>query len=195
MTKATADQLLIQQLRQPDTRRQAFARVVETYGQQLYWQIRKLVTFHDDADDVLQNTFIKAWNNIETFRGEAKLSTWLYTIAYRESITFLSRQKETLSLDNTLDGEADTDDDSSASFADMLIADDYFDGDEAQALLQQAINTLPPKQKAVFCMKYFDEMKYDDMAAVTGTSVGALKASFHLAVKKIEEFVRNREIY
>lgn len=193
--KATTDQLLIQQLREPASRRQAFARLVDTYGKQLYWQIRKLVTYHDDADDVLQNTLIKAWNNIDSFRAESKLSTWLFTIAYRESITFLSRRKETLSLDNALDGNgSDSDDEPSASFADMLTADEYFDGDQAQALLQQAINTLPPKQKAVFCMKYFDEMKYDDMSTITGTSVGALKASFHLAVKKIEEFVRNREI-
>ena len=191
---ADAEQVLISRLRDPGTRRQAFAEVVERYGQQLYWQIRKMVTFHDDADDVLQNTFVKAWTNLDGFRAEAKLSTWLFAIAYHESITFLTRQKEHVSLDNALSATDGDEDDSSATFADMLTADDYFDGDEAQALLQQAIHTLPPKQQAVFCMKYFDEMKYDDMSVVTGTSVGALKASYHLAVKKIEDFIRSKEM-
>lgn len=186
------EQDLIDRLHDPSQRRKAFEEVVAAYGQQLYWQIRKMVTWHDDADDVLQNTFLKAWNNIDRFRGDAKLSTWLFKIAYNESITHLSRRRETLSLDNNPIDEED-DDSSATAFTDLLVTDPYFDGDEAQALLQAAIARLPAKQRAVFCMKYYDETKYEDMSRITGTSVGALKASYHLAVKKIEEFLRRHE--
>ena len=187
--KNDSEQALVNRLHDPGQRRKAFEEVVRRYSPQLYWQIRKMVTWHDDADDVLQNTFLKAWNNIERFRGEAKISTWLFKIAYNEAITFISRRRETLSLDNELFDE-ESEDSSAAAFTDLLVSDAYFDGDEAQALLQTAVGQLPPKQRAVFCMKYFNETKYEEMARITGTSVGALKASYHLAVKKIEDFLR-----
>jgi RNA polymerase sigma-70 factor (ECF subfamily) len=180
-------------LRNPSQRRAAFAKVVSQYSQPLYWQIRRMVTWHDDADDVLQNTFLKAWMGIENFRGEARLSTWLHRIAYNETLTFLSRQHETISLDTSIGDDNDTDDDATLTLAGTLESDPYFDGDEAEALLQAAVASLPAKQRAVFTMKYFDEMEYEDMAEVTGTSVGGLKASYHLAVKKIEDFFHRRE--
>ena len=188
------EQELISQLRNPSQRRAAFAKVVSIYSQPLYWQIRRMVTWHDDADDVLQNTFLKAWMGIENFRGESRLSTWLHSIAYNETLTFLSRQHETVSLDMGIGDHDDGDgDEASLTLAGTLESDPYFDGDEAEAMLQAAVASLPSKQRAVFSMKYFDEMKYEDMAEVTGTSVGALKASYHLAVKKIEDFFHRRE--
>ncbi len=191
--ETTNEQDIISQLRNPSQRRAAFAKVVSQYSQPLYWQIRRMVTWHDDADDVLQNTFLKAWMGIENFRGEARLSTWLHRIAYNETLTFLSRQHETISLDTSIGDDNDTDDDATLTLAGTLESDPYFDGDEAEALLQAAVASLPAKQRAVFTMKYFDEMKYEDMAEVTGTSVGGLKASYHLAVKKIEDFFHRRE--
>ena len=191
--ETTNEQDIISQLRNPSQRRAAFAKVVSQYSQPLYWQIRRMVTWHDDADDVLQNTFLKAWMGIENFRGEARLSTWLHRIAYNETLTFLSRQHETISLDTSIGDDNNTDDDATLTLAGTLESDPYFDGDEAEALLQAAIASLPAKQRAVFTMKYFDEMKYEDMAEVTGTSVGGLKASYHLAVKKIEDFFHRRE--
>lgn len=173
---------IIARLQDPKTQRQAFEDVVNHYGQQLYWQIRRLVTYHDDADDVLQNTFIKVWTNLSAFRGESKLSTWLFKIAYNESITFLNHKRETLSLDE-----------SESSVTNQLESDPYFDGDETQVMLQEAMNQLPEKQRAVFQMKYFDDMKYEDISAITGTSVGALKASYHHAVKKIEDFFNSHD--
>lgn len=173
----------------PSTRRKAFEDMVNTFSSRLYWQIRRMVTYHDDADDVLQNTFIKAWNGIENFRGESKLSTWLYKIAYNETLTFLSKQRETISIDGT----TDFDEDNSTSILNTLESDTYFDGDRTMQLLQAAIAGLPAKQRSVFTMKYFDEMKYEEMSEVTGTSVGALKASYHLAVKKIEEFINSQD--
>lgn len=191
--ETTNEQDIISQLRNPSQRRAAFAKVVSQYSQPLYWQIRRMVTWHDDADDVLQNTFLKAWMGIENFRGEARLSTWLHRIAYNETLTFLSRQHETISLDTSIGDDNETDDDATLTLAGTLESDPYFDGDEAEALLQAAVASLPAKQRAVFTMKYFDEMKYEDMAEVTGTSVGGLKASYHLAVKKIEDFFHRRE--
>lgn len=181
MSKYNEEETL-KRLQNPITQSRAFEEIVNHYSQPLYWQIRKMVIFHDDADDVLQNTFIKAWTNISTFRGESKLSTWLYKIAYNESLTFLNHKKEELSLDEE-----------GSMITESLESDPYFDGDETQIMLQEAINQLPDKQKAVFNMKYFDEMKYEDMSIITGTSVGALKASFHLAVKKIEEYFNKRD--
>ena len=188
MSKYNEEETLIR-LQDPKTQTRAFEEIVNHYSQPLYWQIRRLVVDHEDADDVLQNTFIKAWTNITTFRGESKLSTWLYKIAYNESLTFLSKQKDTISLDtNVLD-----DDDDAPTLANTLESDTYFDGDETEAMLQAAVASLPAKQRAVFNMKYFQEMKYEDMAEITGTSVGALKASYHIAVKKIEEYFQQRE--
>ena len=169
---------IVEQLRKQDTCREAFGRVIEHYSEQLYWQIRRMVVDHDDANDVLQNTFIKAWTNIDGFLGNSKISTWLYRIATNEALTFLKKQNanDTVSLD---DEDAATP---------QLEADEYFDGDELQLRLQQALQTLPPKQRTVFNMKYFDEMKYEEMSQILNTSVGALKASYHLAVKKIASF-------
>ena len=170
---------IISRLQDPETCREAFGEVVKAYSEQLYWQIRRMVLSHDDANDVLQNTFIKAWSNIGSFRGDAKFSTWLYKIAVNESITFINKKKvqNNISLD-----------DDSSFLTSNLEADRYFDGDEAQLKLQKAIATLPDKQRLVFNMRYYDEMKYEDMSEILGTSVGALKASYHHAVKKIESF-------
>ena len=174
-----------QRLTNPDTRRKAFEDMVNMFSSRLYWQIRRMVTWHDDADDVLQNTFLKAWNGMASFRGESKLSTWLYKIAYNETMTFLGKQHDTISLDTSSDQE---DEDGSNLLLNQLESDPYFDGDDTERMLQAAIASLPPKQRQVFNMKYYDDMKYEDMSAVTGTSVGALKTSYHIAVKKIEEF-------
>ncbi|MDH6356663.1 sigma-70 family RNA polymerase sigma factor [Parabacteroides sp. PF5-9] len=171
---------IVEQLRDPVRQRDAFALIVDMYGEKLYWQIRKLVLNHEDANDLLQNTFLKAWTNIDYFRGDAKLSTWLYKIAINESITFLNRQRtqNNVSMDDT-----------DVFLLERLKGDDFFDGDVIQKKLQEAILRLPEKQRLVFNMKYFEEMKYDDMSEILGTSVGALKASYHHAVKKIEEFL------
>jgi RNA polymerase sigma-70 factor (ECF subfamily) len=179
MRQYTEDEL-VERLRNPSTLRDAFARIVSLYGEKLYWQIRKMVLNHDDANDLLQNTFLKAWVNIESFRGDAKLSTWLYKIAINECITFLNRQRvmNNVSVDDT-----------DLFLLERLKGDDYFDGDLAQLKLQEAILLLPEKQRLVFNMKYYGEMKYEEMSDVLGTSVGALKASYHHAVKKIEEFL------
>ncbi len=183
---------LISRLRDPQTQRRAFEDVVNIYGQSLYWQIRRMVTYHDDADDVLQNTFVKAWSSLHTFRGDSKLQTWLFRIAYNEALTFLSHQHETISIDTSPLGD-DDDEGSTLTLANTLQSDPYFDGDETEALLQAAIASLPSKQRAVFTMKYYQEMKYEDMSEITGTSVGALKASYHLAVKKIEDFFHQHD--
>ncbi len=160
--------------------REAFAQVVAHYSEPLYWQIRKMVVSHDDTDDLLQNTFMKAWANIDYFRGDAKLSTWLYRIAVNESITFLNKERAKRNL---------TVDDEDTFLVESLPADEWFDGDEWQLLLQQAIARLPEKQRLVFTMRYFDEMKYEEMSEILGTTVGALKASYHHAAKKVEEFL------
>ena len=141
-----------------------------------------MVLSHDDANDILQEVYIKVWTNIANFRGESKLTTWLYRIAINESITFLNKKRNQNNISM---------DDEDSFLLNTLEGDEYFDGDEAQKLLQQAILTLPEKQRLVFQMKYFDEMKYEEMSDILGTSVGALKASYHHAVKKIEIFLTN----
>ncbi|GBU06741.1 RNA polymerase sigma E factor [Bacteroidales bacterium] len=160
--------------------KKAFGRLVSFYSEKLYWQIRKMVLSHDDANDLLQNTFIKAWTSIHLFRGEAKLSTWLYKIAINESITFLNRQRSmnNISLD-----------DSDVFLLDRLQSSDYFDGDALQIKFQKALLLLPAKQRLVFNMRYFDEMPYEKIADISGTSIGALKASYHHAMKKIRAFI------
>ena len=158
------DTEIVKRLHDPKQCREAFTEIIKTYSEPLYWQIRRMV---------------KAWSNIENFRGDAKLSTWLYKIAINESITFINKekQKQNISID---------DDDS--FLVNSLESDQWFDGDELKLLLQKAIATLPEKQRMIFNMKYFDEMKYEDMSEILGTTVGALKASYHHAVKKIELF-------
>ena len=167
-------------LQDPARQREAFERIVKEYSEQLYWQIRRLVLSHDDANDILQNTFIKAWTNIEYFRGDAKMSTWLYRIALNECLTFLNKQRasQQLSID-----EADTE------IVNQLESDTYFDGDETQKVFLQAIKQLPEKQQMIFNLKYFKEMKYEEISEILETSIGALKASYHHAVKKIESFL------
>jgi len=174
------DENLLERLRDPHTVRQGFARLVSEYSERLYWQIRKMVLSHDDANDILQDVLMKAWSNLENFRGDAKLTTWLYRIAINESITFLNKKRS----QNNVSIDADD-----SFLINVLESDEYFDGDEAQLRLQKAILTLPEKQRLVFQMKYFEEMKYDEMSDILGTSVGALKASYHHAVKKIEKFL------
>ena len=157
--------------------------IVNQYSQSLYWKIRSIVLTHEDADDVLQNTFLKAWKSLPTFQGKAKLSTWLYRIAINESLDFLRHQK-TAMLSNA---------DADLSVANRLLADDYFDGDKSQALLQEAIATLPDVQRMVFTLRYYDEMKYSEMSEILGTSEGSLKASYHIAVQKITDYVKRYE--
>ncbi|MDR2470050.1 MAG: sigma-70 family RNA polymerase sigma factor [Tannerella sp.] len=171
---------VVAKLRNPDTQRSAFTQVVETCGERLYWLIRKTGLSHDDANDVLQNTFLKAWTNLAYFRGESKIFTWMSRIAINENITFLNKQRamNRISIDDT-----------DVFLLERLKADEYFDGDALQLKLQEAILKLPEKQRLVFTMRYFDEMKYEDMSSVLGTSVGALKASYFHAVKKVESFL------
>ena len=171
---------IIALLQEPTRQREAFECIVKKYSEQLYWQIRRLVFSHEDANDILQNTFIKAWTNIEYFRGDAKMSTWLYRIALNECLTFLNKQRAAnqLSID-----EADKE------LLNKLESDTYFDGDDTQKIFLQAIHTLPEKQQIVFNLKYFKEMKYEEISEIVGTSIGALKASYHHAVKKIEAFL------
>lgn len=175
-----AEQDLIRQLRAPAQRDGAFAEVIRLYQEPLYWHIRKMLKSHDDTDDILQNTFIKAWKNIEKFRGDAKLKTWLFRIATNECLTFLNKQKKQAFSD-----VADLENELNHSHQSGLDPD----GDEIQRKLQAAIETLPDKQRLVFMMKYFDEMKYQEIADIVGGSIGSLKASFHHAVKKIEKFL------
>jgi RNA polymerase sigma-70 factor (ECF subfamily) len=162
------------------SRDHAFNLIVEKYKERLYWHIRKLIIDHHDTDDVLQNTFIKVWTGLDNFREDSGLFTWLYRIATNEALTFLNTRKRRFMLPLV---------DVEKQLANSLENDPYFNGDELQLKLQKAILTLPEKQRLVFNMKYFDEMKYEDMADILGTSVGALKASFHHAVKKVEKYL------
>ncbi len=159
-----------------------FRLLMVTYQERIYWHIRKFVFDHDDANDIMQNTFIKVYRGIGNFKGDSRLYTWLYRIASNESITFLnSRKKRAIS----------SIDDQEHDLANQLKADAFFDGDEAQLLLQKALSELPNKQRLVFNMKYYDDMSYQEMSDILETSVGALKASYHHAVKKIQLFFKN----
>ncbi|MCX6322041.1 MAG: RNA polymerase sigma factor [Bacteroidia bacterium] len=157
-----------------------FRIVVEKYSSRLYWHIRRLVILHEDADDVLQNTFINAWRSIGDFRRESSLYTWLYTIATNEALTLINKRKRNAAVSL---------DDLGSRFANSQEGSTWFDGDEAQVKLQNAILQLPEKQRIVFNLKYFDEMTYEEMSKVLKTSEGALKASYHHAVKKIEKIL------
>ncbi len=179
-----SDKNIIADLKDVNKRDLAFHTLVVTYQERLYWHIRKMVMNHDDTDDVLQNTFMKVWRSIDKFREESSLYTWLYRIATNESITFLNSKKKRNMMPLN---------DISEYLLENLMSDPYFEGDEIQRKLQQAIIRLPEKQRLVFNMKYFDEMKYDDMSKVLDTSVGALKASYHHAAKKVEEFLNNSD--
>ena len=173
------EEKILQMLAQPEKQREAFGIIVRQYSEQLYWKIRNIVQDHDDANDVLQNTFMKAWMALGDFQSKSKISTWLYRIAVNESLDHLRRQKTKVSADEDI------------SVANRLLADEYFNGDETQALLQQAIAKLPDVQRTVFTLRYYDNMKYSEMSRVMKTSEGALKASYHIAVKKIHDYVLN----
>ena len=176
------DRSLIDDLRQENKRNLAFHILIKKYQERLYWHIRKIVIDHDDADDVMQNTFIKIWRGIDNFREESSLYTWLFRIATNESLTFLSSKKKRRFVSMNDAGEY---------LSANLLTDPFFEGDQLQMKLQKAILQLPDKQRVVFNMKYFDEMKYEDMSQILNTSVGALKASYHHAAKKIEEYIKN----
>lgn len=182
MSQTEAELLL--QLNNSHKRAAAFSGIVRSYQERLYWHIRKMVLSHDDANDVLQNTFMKAWNGLDGFRGDSQISTWLYKIATNETLTFLAnkRLRNLISMD-----------DEEMILLQNLQSDTYFNGNEVEMKLQKAILTLPEKQRLVFNMKYFDDITYEEMEAILGTTVGALKASYHHAVKKIEKFFENEE--
>ncbi len=171
------ESVLIEQLKNAQTQDIAFRQLMTLYKERLYWHIRKIVISHDDADDVLQNTFIKIYRNIGKFNAESKLYSWMYRIATNESITFINKRAKAQNVDIS---------EMQYKLAESLEADVYYDGDEMQLKLQKAIAQLPQKQQLVFNMKYFDDMKYQEISEVLETSVGALKASYHHAVKKIE---------
>jgi len=176
------DEHLLALLRQSDRFEEGFRLLVRQYQEQLYWLIRKMVLHHEDANDVLQNVFIKVHRNIQKFEGKSKLYTWLYRIATNETLTFLNKQKKRKM--GGIEGEA-------LQIAHTLKADDYFDGEEAQLKLHIAIKQLPPKQQLVFSMRYFEELGYQEMSSILETSVGALKATYHHAAKKIESYLRS----
>lgn len=177
-----AEITLVAQLKNKQTKEIAFRELIKQYKERLYWHIRKIVVFHDDADDVLQNTFIKIFNNIDKFNEQSKLFSWMYRIATNESITFINKRAKERNLDIS---------DYQQHLASTLESDDFFTGDEIQAILQKAIATLPQKQQLVFNMKYFDELKYEEISEILETSVGGLKASYFHAVKKIEHYIKN----
>ncbi|MDG4716627.1 RNA polymerase sigma factor [Winogradskyella marincola] len=170
----------ILRLKDTKTKDAAFRELLSLYKERLYWHIRKIVISHDDADDVLQNTFIKVYRNIDKFKGDSKLYSWLYRIATNESITHINKNAKRMQLSN---------EEHQKLAIDNLKADVYFEGDEIQLKLQNAIASLPQKQQLVFNMKYFDDLKYKEIAQILETSEGALKASYHIAVKKIESFL------
>lgn len=176
------DKLILELFRDEKTRNTALGHLISKYQQRLYWHIRKIVIDHDDSDDVLQNTFIKIWKGLENFKEESQLFTWIYRIATNESLTYLrQKQRKNTSSIHPIEHE----------LSKNLESDNYFSGDEIQLRLQQAILTLPEKQRIVFNMRYYDEMPYEQMSEILETSVGALKASYHIAAKKIEEILIN----
>jgi RNA polymerase sigma factor (sigma-70 family) len=171
----------IKELLNPKTQNQAFQKLLRDYQRPIYHHIRNIVLNHDDADDVLQNTFIKVFQYLKDFKGDSKLFSWIYRIATNEAITFINQKAKR----NGMTSEA-----LQTKIVDNLKADVYFDGDEIQIKLQKAITQLPEKQQLVFKMKYFEELKYEEISEILGTSVGALKASYHHAVKKIEDYMK-----
>lgn len=177
-----SENLLLERLLQENTAQEAFRELVGEYKERLYWHIRHMVKNHEDSHDVLQNTFLKIYRNIEQFKGDSKLYSWMYRIATNESITFLNKKAKRLHLN-------------SVELQDQIInnleSDPYFEGDDIQLKLQKAIARLPAKQQQVFTMKYFEDLKYREIAEILETSEGALKASYHIASKKIEKFLKH----
>ncbi len=182
MGEISDDNELLQQFRNDATKERAFTAILKKYQEKLYWHIRRMVVEHEDANDVLQNMFVKAWKGLDNFREDSRLYTWLYRIATNESLTFLEQQKKrgTVSLS-----------DEETGLSNRVKADTHFDGNKLEWKLQLAVQQLPEKQKAVFNLRYYDEMPYNEMSKVLETSEGALKASYHHAVKKIEDYILN----
>jgi RNA polymerase sigma factor (sigma-70 family) len=177
LMKQVEDEEILAKFNDEKTRNAGFNLLLQKYQQKIYWHVRRLVIDHDDADDLVQETFVKVWKNLQNFRSDSQLYTWIYRIATNESITFLNKKKNrnSVSLDEV-----------NTELAETLASSSHFDGDKIQRKLQQAVLSLPEKQRIIFNMKYFDDMKYEEISEVLGTTVGALKASFHIAVKKIE---------
>lgn len=176
------DKELLEQFREPDTREAAFTTIIKKYQEKTYWHIRRLVVEHEDANDVMQNVFLKVWTNLENFRENSRLFTWIYRIATNESLSFIEAQKKRSSASLS---------DHNTNLANKVMAEKHFDGKKLEWKLQVAIQQLPDKQRVVFNLRYFDEMTYEEMSRVLETSEGALKASYHHAVKKVEEFILN----
>ncbi len=176
------DAELLRQFRQPDTKEAAFTAIIKKYQERLYWHIRRMVVEHEDANDVLQNVFIRVWNGLENFKEEAQLYTWLYRIATNECLTFLEAQKKRTAISLS---------DVESGLSNKIKADKYFDANKIEWKLQLAMQQLPDKQRIVFNLRYYDEMPYEEMSRVLETSEGALKASYHHAVKKIEDYLKN----
>lgn len=183
MAEHPDDKELLFQFKNETTREAAFTRIIKKYQEKLYWHIRRMVVEHEDANDVLQNMFIKVWKNLDNFREDSQLYTWLYRIATNESLTFLQQQKKRSSLSLS---------DDESPLSNTIKADEHFDANKLEWKLQLAIQKLPEKQRAVFNLRYYEEMPYEEMSRVLETSEGALKASYHHAVKKIEEYILNR---
>ena len=179
----TDETVLIEQLINVQTKEKAFRELISLYKERLYWHVRKIVISHDDTDDVLQNTFIKIYKNISKFNQESKLFSWMYRIATNEAITFINKRNKERNIDISEVQE---------QIVSTLESDIYFSGEEIQEILQKAIASLPQKQQLVFNMKYFDNMKYTQISEILGTSVGALKASYFHAVKKIESYIKKQ---
>jgi len=183
MAEQSDDKELLMQFRVPATKERSFTLIIKKYQQKLYWHIRRMVVEHEDANDVLQNMFIKVWNGLENFREDSQLYTWLYRIATNECLTFIEQQKKRASVSLS---------DVESGLSNKLKADKHFDAGKLEWKLQVAIQHLPEKQRVVFNLRYYDEMPYEKMSKVLETSEGALKASYHHAVKKIEDFILNR---
>jgi RNA polymerase sigma-70 factor (ECF subfamily) len=177
------DAELLIQFRNPDTKEKAFTAIIKKYQEKLYWHVRRMVVDHEDANDVLQNVFIRVWNGLENFREDSQLYTWLYRIATNECLSFLDQQKRKSALPL---------DESESGLGNKVVADKHFDANKLEWKLQLAIQQLPEKQRLVFNLRYYDEMPYEEMSRVLDTSEGALKASYHHAVKKIEDYILNR---
>ncbi|WP_045114301.1 RNA polymerase sigma factor [Microscilla marina] len=175
------DQEIVEKFKQPESKNYAFNMLVRTYQERIYWHIRKMVIDHEDANDLTQEVFVKVWKNLHKFQGKSQLYTWIYKIATNECLNFLTKKRKKFFVPIV---------DVKSELLSKLESSEHVSGDEIQLKLQKALLTLPDKQRLVFNMKYFDEMKYDDISEVVGTSVGALKASYHLAVKKIEKFLK-----
>jgi RNA polymerase sigma-70 factor (ECF subfamily) len=182
MAEHLDDKELLMQFRESTSKEAGYTRIIKKYQEKLYWHIRRMVVTHDDANDVLQNMFIKVWNGLDNFREDSQLYTWLYRIATNESLSFLEQQKKRSSISLS---------DVETGLSNRLQADKHFDANKLEWKLQLAIQQLPEKQRAVFNLRYYDEMPYEEMSRVLETSEGALKASYHHAVKKIEDFILN----